>query len=84
MGRGLYITDVMGMHTANPISGEFSLGVSGLWIEGGSVQCPVKEAVISGNILDLFRKVSSVGSDLRFYGNAGSPSLLIAPIDISA
>jgi PmbA protein len=84
MGRGLYITDVMGMHTANPISGEFSIGVSGLWIEGGSVQCPVKEAVISGNILDLFRKVSSVGSDLRFYGNAGSPSLLIAPIDISA
>lgn len=84
MGRGLYITDAMGIHTANPISGEFSIGVSGLWIEGGSVQYPVKEAVISGNILDLFRKVSSVGSDLRFYGNAGSPSLLIGPTDISA
>jgi PmbA protein len=84
MDRGLYITDAMGIHTANPISGEFSIGVSGLWIDGGVVKHPVKEAVISGNILDLFRRVSSVGSDLRFYGNVGSPSLLIGPTDISA
>ena len=84
MGRGLYITDAMGIHTANPISGEFSIGVSGLWIDGGIVKHPVKEAVISGNMLDLFRKVSVVGSDLRFYGNVGSPSLLIGPTDISA
>ncbi|HXX54428.1 MAG TPA: TldD/PmbA family protein [Thermodesulfovibrionales bacterium] len=84
MGRGLYIMDAMGVHTANPVSGEFSIGVSGLWIEGGSVKFPVKEAVISGNILDLFKKVSSVGNDLRFYGNMGSPSLLIGPTDISA
>jgi PmbA protein len=84
MGRGLYITDAMGTHTANPISGEFSVGVSGLWIDGGIIKYPVKEAVISGNILDLFRRVSSVGSDLRFYGNVGSPSLLIGATDISA
>lgn len=84
MDRGLYITDVMGMHTANPISGEFSVGISGLWIEGGDMKYPVKEAVISGNILDLFKRVHSVGSDLRFYGNVGSPSLLIGPTDISA
>ena len=84
MDRGLYITDAMGIHTANPISGEFSIGVSGLWIDKGDVNYPVKEAVISGNILDLFRRVHSVGSDLRFYGNVGSPSLLIGPTDISA
>jgi len=84
MDRGLYITDAMGIHTANPISGEFSIGVSGLWIDRGDVKYPVKEAVISANILDLFRRVSSVGSDLRFYGNVGSPSLLIGPTDISA
>jgi PmbA protein len=84
MGRGLYITDAMGVHTANPISGEFSIGVSGLWIEGGEVKYPVKEAVISGNILDLFKRVCSVGSDLKFYGNMGSPSLVIGPTDISA
>ncbi len=82
--RGLYVTDAMGIHTANPVSGEFSIGVSGLWIEGGRVKQPVKEAVISGNILDFFRRVEAAGDDFRFYGNVGAPSLLIGPTDISA
>lgn len=81
--RGLYVIETMGMHTANPISGEFSIGVSGLWIEKGKVSHPVKEAVISGNILDLFRNIPMVGDDLRFYGSIGAPSLLIEGIDIS-
>ena len=82
--RGLYVTDAMGIHTANPVSGEFSIGVSGLWIEGGMVKQPVKEAVISGNILDFFKRVEAAGDDFRFYGNVGAPSLLIGPTDISA
>ena len=84
LGKGLYIVDAMGVHTANPVSGDFSLGVTGLWIEGGEIQFPVKEAVISGNILDFFNKVAAVGDDLIFYGNMGAPSLLISDIDISA
>lgn len=82
--RGLYVTDAMGIHTANPVSGEFSIGVSGLWVEGGMVKQPVKEAVISGNILDFFKRVEAAGDDFRFYGNVGAPSLLIGPTDISA
>ena len=84
MDRGLYITEAMGVHTANPISGEFSIGVSGLWIENGAIKFPVKEAVISGNILDLFKRIEAIGDDIRFYGNIGAPSLLIGPTDISA
>ncbi len=84
MERGLYVIDVMGMHTANPISGEFSVGVTGIWIEKGEMKYPVKEAVISGNILDFFGKIQAVGDDLRFYGNIGGPSLLISDVDISA
>jgi PmbA protein len=84
LDRGLLVVDVMGLHTANPISGEFSVGVSGIWIEGGAARYPVKEAVISGNILDLFSKVKALGDDLRFYGGTGSPSIIIAGIDISA
>ncbi len=80
----LYITDVMGMHTANPVSGEFSVGVSGMWLEKGYVKYPVSEAVISGNILDFFGNVGAVGDDIRFFGNMGSPSLLIEAVDISA
>jgi len=84
MDKGLYITEAMGIHTANPISGEFSIGVSGLWIESGEIKFPVKEAVISGDILSLFQKIEAFGDDLRFYGNIGTPGLLIGAIDISA
>ncbi len=82
--KGLYVTDAMGVHTANPVSGEFSVGVSGLWIEHGHQRYPVKEAIISGNLLDFFGKVKAAGDDLRFYGNLAAPSLLIADVDISA
>jgi PmbA protein len=82
--RGLYIIEAMGMHTANPISGQFSIGVSGMWVEDGKPAYPVKEAVISGNILDFFGGVNALGDDLRFFGNVGSPSLLMGAIDISA
>ena len=82
--RGLLIQGAMGVHTANPISGDFSVGISGLWIENGEVLYPVKEAVMSGNILDMFSRVEAVGSDLTFYGSSGAPSLLIGNMDISA
>lgn len=82
--KGFYVIEAMGMHTVNPVSGEFSVGVSGLMIEGGKLSDPVKEAVISGNILDLFGKIEAVGEDLRFYGSTGAPSLLFGPLEISA
>lgn len=80
----LYVTEAMGVHTANPVSGEFSVGVSGLWIEKGEIAFPVKEAVISGNILSLFENIEAVGDDLRFFGNIGTPGLLFGLTDISA
>jgi PmbA protein len=82
--KGLYIIEAMGMHTANPISGQFSIGVSGMWIESGKPVCPVKEAVISGNILDFFGGANAIGDDLRFFGSVGAPSLLMGATDISA
>jgi len=84
LDKGLYIVDAMGVHTANTISGDFSLGVTGLWVEGGEIRFPVKEAVISGNILDFFNKVAAIGDDLIFYGNMGAPSIIISDVDISA
>ncbi|MDA8326040.1 MAG: TldD/PmbA family protein [Nitrospiraceae bacterium] len=82
-GRGLYILEAMGMHTINAVTGEFSIGVAGLLIEGGRPSHPVKEAVISGNLLDFFKNVEAVGEDLKFYGSTGSPTILIGPTDIS-
>ncbi len=84
LSKGILILGAMGVHTANPISGDFSIGISGLWIENGEVLYPVKEAVISGNILEMFNKIEGIGNDLKFYGNIGSPSILIGDMDISA
>lgn len=83
VSKGLYIIEAMGVHTANPITGEFSVGVTGLWIENGQPLYAVKEAVISGSILEFFDKVEAVGDDLKFFGSIGSPSLIISDVDIS-
>jgi PmbA protein len=81
--RGVLLTSVMGMHTANPISGDFSVGAAGFLIENGVVTAPVKGIAIAGNILDLFKCVEMVGNDLRLFGVVGSPSLRIAVLDVS-
>jgi len=83
INEGLYITDIMGMHTANPISGDFSLGVSGIWIENGEFTHPVRGVAVAGNITDLLKGVDAVGNDLKFYGTKGSPTLRIKEISLS-
>lgn len=82
--KGLYITDTMGLHTANPVTLEFSIGINGLWIEGGEIKYPVRDAVITGSIIEIFNNITALGDDMRFYGNIGSPSLLINEMDISS
>lgn len=81
--KGFYITEVMGLHTANPISGDFSLGASGIWIEKGQKTKGIRGVAIAGNILDLLKDIDGVGNDLRFYGSTGSPTLRIAKMSIS-
>ncbi len=81
--KGLLLTEVMGMHTANPISGDFSVGAAGFLVEQGELSHPVKGIAIAGNILDLFRDVEMVGDDIRLFGGVGSPSLRIAALDVS-
>ncbi|MCQ2559975.1 MAG: TldD/PmbA family protein [Clostridia bacterium] len=81
--KGLLVTEIMGMHTANPVSGDFSVGASGLLIEKGRVVKPVRGLALAGNVLDLFAKVKAVGSDLTFYGSRGTPSLLIERLSVS-
>ena len=81
-GSGLYVTEVMGAHTANHISGDFSVGATGFWIEKGKKAYPVREITIAGNILDLMKNIDAVGSDLRFSGRIGSPSLRVKELSI--
>ncbi|MCL4368323.1 MAG: TldD/PmbA family protein [Actinobacteria bacterium] len=81
--HGLYVTEVMGMHTANPISGDFSVGATGLLIERGQTTRPVRGVAVAGNVLDLLQKVDGVGSDLTFFGGKGCPTLRVAEMSIS-
>ncbi|MCX7781036.1 MAG: TldD/PmbA family protein, partial [Negativicutes bacterium] len=81
--NGFYVTAVMGLHMANPISGDFSLGAAGVWIENGELTHAVRGVAIAGNMLDLLGKVKAVGSDLTFFGSKGAPTLRIEEIMIS-
>ncbi len=80
---GLYITQAMGTHTIDPVSGDYSVGASGHWIEDGEFVHPVRGVVISGNILDLFNNIDLIADDLRFVGAIGSPTVRICDIMIS-
>ncbi len=80
MGRGLFVTDVLGLHTANPITGDFSIGVSGFWIENGLEEHAVKGITIAGNMHKMFQNVQMVGSDLKFWHSTGAPSLLLKEV----
>lgn len=80
---GFYVTSVMGMHTANPISGDFSVGAAGVWIRDGQFTQAVRGVAIAGNILDLLGEVDAVGDDLRFFGSQGAPTVRISKITVS-
>lgn len=80
---GLLVAEVLGMHTADPVSGAFSVGVSGLSIEKGRVAGPVKGAMISGNLLDLLSRVDGVASDLTFTGPLGAPTFRVSFLDVA-
>lgn len=80
---GLYVTEVMGMHTANPISGDFSVGVAGLLIENGELTRPVRGVAMGGNIIGFLENIDAVGNDLQFFGSKGAPTIRVAELTIS-
>ena len=84
-GRAVYVQDLTGLHSgANPVSGEFSVGATGLRLDGGALGEPLREMTIASTLLDVLKQVIAVGSDLRFYaGSIGSPTLLIGEMTVA-
>ena len=80
---GLLVLEIMGMHMADPITGDFSVGVSGLAVEQGRLGSPVKKTMISGNILELLARIDAVADDLTFYGSLGAPTFRVARMDVA-
>jgi len=80
MERGVLVTDAVGVHSgANPISGEFSVGISGVLIEGGKLTTPVREVTLAGDIISMLTSVGALGDDARWVpgGSILTPSVVI-------
>ena len=82
VSRGLYVTSVMGFGV-NLVTGDYSRGASGLWIDNGELTHAVEEITIAGNLGEIFRNVTAVGNDLEFRGSVASPTLLIEGMTIA-
>jgi PmbA protein len=80
--RGLYVTQLMGAN-ANNVTGDYSAGVSGLWIENGELTYPVAEITIAGNLKQMLLDISQVGSNLEFRSSLASPTIVIQEMTIS-
>jgi len=80
---GLLVLEIMGLHMADPVSGEFSVGVSGLAVADGRLGHPVKKAMISGNLLELLARIDAVADDLTFYGSLGAPTFRVAEMNVA-
>ena len=78
----LVITDLMGLHTSDTISGDFSLGASGIFYKNGKKVQAVRGITVAGNFINLLKDIEKIGSDLRFYGNVGSPSIVVKNITV--
>jgi len=79
---GLYVTELLGMGV-NMVTGDYSRGASGLWIENGELAYPVQEITIAGNLKDIFRNISAIGADLEFRGSIASPTLRVEGLTIA-
>ncbi|MDZ7861007.1 MAG: TldD/PmbA family protein [Candidatus Krumholzibacteriota bacterium] len=83
LSEGIYVQSIMGIHTADSISGDFSVGISGSYIKSGNVHCPICEMTVSGNILDVLSGITCIANDLVFAGSSGSPSILVSGLSVS-
>jgi PmbA protein len=79
---GLYVTDIMG-HGVNLVTGDYSQGASGMWIENGELAYPVEEITIAGNLKDMYRNIAAIGNDLIFRGASAAPTIRIEGMTIA-
>lgn len=80
--NGLYLTEMFGSGV-NSVTGDFSQGASGYWIENGEITFPVQEITIAGNVLKVLKSVQAIGNDLSFkLGSTASPTLLISEMTV--
>ncbi len=78
-----FLKDVMGLHMADPITGEFSLGASGSLYENGRRVQPVRGVTIAGTVLDVLKNIGAIGKEVVWYGSIGCPMFLLPNVVIA-
>ena len=79
-GSGVLITEIMGLHTVDPVSGDLSVGASGVRIREGALAEPVDRMTFAGNLKDFLARIVALGNDLRWYGSSAGLSILLEDI----
>ncbi len=82
MGTGLLLTETIG-HGINLITGDYSQGAAGFWVENGEIAHPVEEITIAGNLREMFAGIQAVGNDMDDRASTRCPSLLLSPMTIA-
>jgi PmbA protein len=82
LGRGLLVTELMGQGV-NPVTGDYSRGAAGYWVEGGEIRFPVEEITIAGNLKDMYKAIVAVGNDVLTRSGRSSGSILIERMTIA-
>ncbi|MDA3933166.1 MAG: metalloprotease PmbA [Gammaproteobacteria bacterium] len=82
MGTGLVVTELMGQGV-NTVTGDYSRGASGFWIENGAIAYPVQEVTIAGKLRDMYANLLALGNDVDMRGNVQTPSWLIREMTIA-
>jgi len=82
MGEGLVVTELLGQGV-NTVTGDYSRGAAGFWVEGGKIAYPVHEITIAGNLRDMFESIEAVGADAYTMGSKTIGSVLIGKMKIA-
>ncbi|GGF10807.1 metalloprotease PmbA [Pseudoalteromonas gelatinilytica] len=82
MGTGLLVTELMGQGV-NTVTGDYSRGAAGFWVENGEIQYPVSEITIAGNLKDMFKAVVGLGGDIERRGGIQTGSVLIEQMQVA-
>ena len=82
MGTGLLVTEMMGQG-ANMVTGDYSRGAAGFWIENGVIQYPVEELTVAGNMKQMFKDIVAIGNDVDSRGNIHTGSILISNMTVA-
>lgn len=82
MDRGLLLTELIGSGI-NMVSGDYSRGAAGFWVENGEIQYPVEEITVAGNLLQMYQDIVAVGNDIDHRGNIHSGSILVENLTVA-